>query len=308
MNRSSKLDLHNENNSAEALLIGALHQLQKLATLDSSEYQQRLLENTLPKLELEPAGKSSLCYPSLATHKTTSKSMAPVSELSPPLQTPLMQLSMSIHRLHAVVANITKETDGHTDEVQELQSQLSKMRSRNQRLESAAKMVHKKNLKLKQQAKQDQKTIRELRQKAKDYEVQLESQGFQLMASKVQQHEIVLQLKSQQQQSQTNSVKSVASSVGESSEKEDEEQRRQRMDSSMSDFLNVELDIENDDKSNQSVLTSELHSPLRSKSEEAVETEQDQQQIYTKNSFSDQSENDCPSASSSVTSNKSQGG
>merc|ERR1712224_661861 len=83
--------------------------------------------------------------------------------------------------------------------------------------------------------------------------------------------------------------------------------RRQRMDSSMSDFLNVELDIENDDKSNQSVLTSELHSPMRSKSEEAVEKEQDQQPLQTKNSFSDQSENDCPSASS-VTSSKSQGG
>ena len=188
----SKLGEESKTDEAQQdALVHALQQLQKLATLDSNEYQQRLLENTLPSLQQIEKPQTSLFCPSLAD---TSSSKQELSELSQSIQTPLVQLSMSIHRLHAVVANITKELDGHTDEVQELQFQLSTLRQRNQKLEKAAKKVHTKNLQLEKQAKLDRRIVGGLQHKVRQYEAQLESQGFQLMASKVQNHEIQLQL------------------------------------------------------------------------------------------------------------------
>mmetsp|Transcript_24978 Transcript_24978/g.58955 ORF Transcript_24978/g.58955 Transcript_24978/m.58955 type:complete len:635 (+) Transcript_24978:263-2167(+) len=180
----------NKKDDPSDILLSALNQLNRLATLDSAEYQQRLLENSLPALQAEPT--NSLYCPSLSGSKDNTATQ--IGPLSQPLQTPLVQLSMSIHRLHAVIANVTREIDGHTDEVQELRSELEALRHRNRRLEKAAKQVHKQNLKLKTQSRHDRKVAKSLQHKVHKYEAQLESQGFQLMASKVQQHEIQLQL------------------------------------------------------------------------------------------------------------------
>jgi len=226
-----------ETNDQSQVLISALNQLHRLATLDSTEYQQRLLENTLPAIQTEQTEKpNSLYCPSLAKSFTYTQ----ISELSQPIQTPLVQLSMSIHRLHAAVANITKEVDGHTDEVQELQSQIAVLRRRNQQVEAAAKKVHKKNLKLKQQVQHDRKVAHELQHKVHKYEAQLESQGFQLMASKVQNHEIQLQLSKTQN----------SNNEGE----DDRGQPRERTDSSMSEFLDLEHESQ-DDNYSESVQT-----------------------------------------------------
>eukprot|EP00531_Pseudo-nitzschia_arenysensis_P017951 CAMPEP_0116127876 /NCGR_PEP_ID=MMETSP0329-20121206/7065_1 /TAXON_ID=697910 /ORGANISM="Pseudo-nitzschia arenysensis, Strain B593" /LENGTH=616 /DNA_ID=CAMNT_0003621987 /DNA_START=317 /DNA_END=2167 /DNA_ORIENTATION=+ len=216
--RSANRSMTEEETSDQSqALVHALHQLHRLATLDSTEYQQRLLENTLPALETEKP--KSLHCPSLAD----SSSSTEISQLSQSIQTPLVQLSMSIHRLHAVVANITREVDGHTDEVQELQSQLAALRRRNKQVESAAKKVHKKNIRLKEQAQHDRKIAQKLKHKVHQYEAQLESQGFQLMASKVQNHEIQLQLSKNQQNNNNN-----------------EGPMRERIDSNMSEFLDID--------------------------------------------------------------------
>lgn len=207
-NRSKPIEQsqNHETPPQQQALIDALQKLQKLATLDSTEYQQRLLENTLPSLQQIENTNTSLYCPSLAD-----KSSSLTQELSHSIQTPLVQLSMSIHRLHSVVANITREIDGHTDEVQELQSQVSKLRRRNQKLEMAAKKVHTRNLQLEKQAKLDRRMVGGLQHKVQEYEAQLESQGLQLMANKVQNHEIQLQLS----------------------------KNRARVDSNMSDFLDM---------------------------------------------------------------------
>jgi hypothetical protein len=189
----------------------ALNQLNRLASLDSTEYQQRLLKNSLPALRTEISDVGSSTCPQIIS---TSSSQS--------FQTPLMQLSMSIHRLHAVVANVTREVDGHPDEVQELQFQLSTLLRRNRQLESAAKKVHSKNLKLKQQSQKDRKVARRLQQKVYKYEAQLESQEFQLMASKVQQHETQLQLFSSRSHNNNNC-----------------EPFRDRTDSNISDFIDI---------------------------------------------------------------------
>jgi hypothetical protein len=230
-----------ETSDQSKVLISALHQLHRLATLDSTEYQQRLLENALPDLQTEQP--KSLHCPTLAESSASTQ----ISQLSPPIQTPLVQLSMSIHRLHAAVANITQEVDGHTDEVHDLQSQLAALRHRNQQVESAAKKFHKKNLKLKQQAQHDRKMAHSLQHKVHQYEAQLESQGYQLLASQVHQHEIQLQLSKSQHSSNNGS-------------EDGRGQLRERVDSNMSDFLDLELESQDDNNSTKSVQTTETDS------------------------------------------------
>ena len=244
-------------------LTNALHQLHRLATLDSTEYQQRLLENTLPDLQRTKKSHFSLYCPALTETSSASASISSppstqeLSQLAQPIQTPLVQLSMSIHRLHAVVANITREVDGHTDEVQELQSQLQALRRRNKKVETAAKTVHKKNLRLLQQAKHDRRIAHGLEQKVHQYEAQLESQGFQLMVSKVQQHETQLQLRFKNNQQGTS---------------DDGSRLRERVDSTMSDFLDIEEDSQDYDEDNnyynnsesvQTISTADAESPTR---------------------------------------------
>jgi len=230
-----------EKGDQSKVLISALHQLHRLATLDSTEYQQRLLENALPGLQT--GQPKSLQCPTLAESSASTQ----ISQLSPPIQTPLVQLSMSIHRLHAAVANITQEVDGHTDEVHELQSQLAALHRRNQQVESVAKKVHKKNLKLKQQAQHDRKMAHSLQQKVHQYEAQLESQGYQLLTSQVHQHEIQLQLSKSQHSSNNGS-------------EDCRGQLRERIDSNMSDFLDLELESQDDNNSSKSVQTTETDS------------------------------------------------
>jgi len=230
---TNRSQLDGETSDESQALVHALHQLHRLAILDSTEYQQRLLENTLPALETEKP--NSLHCPKLGEGSSSTE----ISQLSQSIQTPLVQLSMSIHRLHAVVANITREVDGHTDEVQELQSQLAALRHRNKQVESAAKKVHKKNLKLKEQAQFDRKAAQKLRHKVHQYEAQLESQGFQLMASKVQNHEIQLQLSKNQQNNNG------------------EGPMRERVDSNMSEFLDLEEDSHDETESVQTTTETE---------------------------------------------------
>lgn len=250
-------------------LIHALHQLHRLATLDSTEYQQRLLENTLPALQIEKP--KPLHCPSLADKSSSTE----ISQLSQSIQTPLVQLSMSIHRLHAVVANITREVDGHTDEVQGLQSELAALRRRNKQVESAAKKVHKKNLRLKEQAQQDRKIVQKLKHKVHQYEAQLESQGFQLMASKVQNHEIQLQLSKSQQNN-------------------NEGPMRERMDSNMSEFLDIEEDSHDEGESVQTTTETEgdAHSVVTDTAMPTIRLSADEGFIITPEKKSSEKEKD----------------
>eukprot|EP00536_Pseudo-nitzschia_multiseries_P004520 jgi/Psemu1/10139/gm1.10139_g len=257
------------------VLLRALNQLNRLATLDSAEYQQRLLENSLPALQAQSTHSSLYC-PSLSMrssdnqhqhqHHTTTGTTAVttttatatstttrIGPLPQPIQTPLVQLSMSIHRLHALIANVTREIDGHTDEVQELRSELEALRRRNRKVERVAGKLHKQNLKLKNQSLHDRRMAKGLGHKVSEYEARLESQGFQLMASKVRQHEIRLQLTNQQQQQQSQKRRDAESSSensnsnngnGNDNDNGTAEGDRQRFDSTMSDYCDVENDID----------------------------------------------------------------
>lgn len=221
-------------------LLRALNQLNKLAILDSAEYQNRLLENSLPALQLQTEAKNSLYFPSLSSDNThTNAQTVPGSRqlLAQPIQIPLVRLSMSIHRLHALIANVTQEIDGHTDEVRERQSQLDVLGRRNRKLETVAKTIHEKNLKLKKQSRHDRKVAKGLQRKVQEYEARLESQRFQLMASKVQQHELQLQLQSQLITSQKHNDSGSSINSGISNDKE----KRERLDSSTStsDFFDI---------------------------------------------------------------------
>ena len=224
-------------------LLRALNQLNKLAILDSAEYQKRLLENSLPALQLQTEATHSLYCPSLSSGDThTNAQTIPGSGplLAQPIRTPLVRLSMSIHRLHALIANVTQEIDGHTDEVQERQSQLEVLGHRNRKLETVAKTVHEKNLKLKKQSRHDRKVAKGLQRMVQGYEARLESQRFQLMASKVQQHELQLQLQSQLTKSQKHNDPGISINSGINKEK------RERLDSSTStsDFFDIAEEIE----------------------------------------------------------------
>jgi len=230
-----------ETDDRTELLISALNQLQRLAILGSTEYQQRLIENNLPTLQIQQT--NALHIPNLVKNPASTQ----ISELPQPIKTPLVQLSMSIHRLHSAVVNITREVDGHTDEVRELQSQLEVLRRRNTQVESAAKKVHKKNLRLKQEAQRDRKMAHELKQKVRQCEAQLESLGFELMANKVQNHEIHLQ----------HSKTTKHNFAGSEEEGDNSVEPRERINSSMSDFTDIDQQSLGDDCS-ESVKTSEV--------------------------------------------------
>ena len=246
-----------ETDDRTEILISALHQLQRLATLDSTDYQQRLIENNLPGLQTQEP--NTLHVPALAKNSASTQ----ISQLSQPIQTPLVQLSMSIHRLHSAVVNITREVDGHTDEVRELQSELEVLRHRNKQVESAAKKVLKKNLRLKQEAHRDRKIAQDLKRKVHQYEAQLESQGFQLMANKVQNHEIQLQLSKTTQYT----------SAGTEQDGDNSIKPRERINSNVSEYLDIEQESLGGDY-RESVKTSEtdLHGGQNSSSPEVLRT------------------------------------
>jgi hypothetical protein len=156
-----------------------LQQLNRLASMDSNDYHQHLLDNSLPSL-LSKKSSSSFC-----------------NSYSTSIQTQMMQLSMSIHRLHSVVANLTREVDGHAEETHALQSQFLVSHERTQQVEMALQKLYSKHMKLKQQSQEDKKKLHQLEAIVGQYEKQLERQGLQLVATQMQQHELQLQLQQQ---------------------------------------------------------------------------------------------------------------
>ncbi|KAG7348111.1 hypothetical protein IV203_016816 [Nitzschia inconspicua] len=153
-----------------------LQQLVRLATMDSSVYHKQLVDNTLPSLSSKNENQST---------PNTNSSL---------LQNQLMQLSMAIHRLHSIVANLTQDVDAHTDDTQLLQSQLLASQLRTQQVEAVAHKLYRQNQKLKKQTRQDQNVLHRLQSKLRRYENQLETQKNQLLTSQLHQHELQLQL------------------------------------------------------------------------------------------------------------------
>jgi hypothetical protein len=178
-----------------------MQQLNRLASMDSDDYHAQLLDNSLPSLS---SGK-------LFAAKEESQCASPPSSTSCLSLIPhqMVQLSMSIHRLHSVVTNLTQEVDGHTDDTRDLQAQLLASQERNQQLEKALHKLYQKNQKLKQNTEKERTVRRQLQKQVHDYEQQLEARNFELVASQVQQHELRLL---QQKQRQHEELSSVASS------------------------------------------------------------------------------------------------
>jgi hypothetical protein len=280
------------------ILREALEQLNRFASLDSEEYQQRLLENSLPSLpQLEVS--------SLQHNKATPTTMSPSSSkggsmssfdldhrrIDQNLSTPLVQLSMSLHRLHSVVANLTKEADGHSEEMVSLQKKLCTSQQRTKVLEGAIQKLHKRNIKLKRKSELNKQVATQLTHQVQEHVQQLEDQTFQLMASKVHHHEIHLQLLTQQQQQQLylqqqqQSTGSVSSVCG-----------RERLDSTFSELVLEEDDeyytsagyeytTTNRDSTTISVETQSVDSTT-TKSIASARTEQQRQLQHNHNPFS----------------------
>ena len=136
----------------------AIHILSKLASMDSTDYQQQLVENSLL-----------------------------------PIQEPqLSKLAQSIHRFHALVANLSRENDHQTIEILELQRELEACKARNTKLETAVRKLHKRNVKLRERQKEDrtmaQKLIDQVQQRMAKHQ-RNEEEEFLKLATKVQQHE-----------------------------------------------------------------------------------------------------------------------
>jgi hypothetical protein len=177
----------------EGPIMKELEQLNRLAGMDSNEYQQRLIQNQLPTMIMSSSASStqrnSTTASTLSGGGTSSSSSS-----SATIQHCILQLSMSIHRLHSTVANITKENDGHSEEIRSVQTLLNGARNRNEQLEIAVDKLHRRNLRLKQTNKISKERIERLERKVTKQSSQIKCQKFQLMASKLQHHEMQLQL------------------------------------------------------------------------------------------------------------------
>lgn len=187
------------------IVLDALEQLNRLASMDSAEYQQRLLDNSLPDIQDGVSSwnkATTIVSSSSSLGSTTTSSARRRDRIDQRLSTPLIQLSMSLHRLHSAIANLTHEVDGHSDEMVSLQTKLCTSQERTRVLEGAIKKLHKRNIKLKRTSELNRQVATDLTHQVHEHAQQLEDQGFQLMASKVQHHEIRLQLAQQQQQQQ----------------------------------------------------------------------------------------------------------
>jgi hypothetical protein len=172
---AERLKLEQDRETASTL--HELKQLVRLATMDSTDYHRQLLDNALPSLSSKSENHSI--------------SLSPSSSM---IQNQMMQLSMAIHRLHSVVANLTQDVDSHTDDTQLLQSQLLACQERAQQVEAAAHRLYRRNQKLKRQTQHDSKALQKLQSKLRQYEKQLEAQEMQLVTSQLHHHELQLQL------------------------------------------------------------------------------------------------------------------
>ena len=184
---SSSLSLQNSGSCSQKSILtdldNELIQLNQLASLNSIEYQKCLMENSLPSIHIaRDFHVNNVVSPSNISSTTTSSPLLPQSTL-------LAQLSMSIHRLHAVVVNVTREADSLPDELQELQAHLSTTLNRNRKLENTAMAIYRRNIKIRSRSREDRKEIRRLRKEAYAYKNRLAKQDLQLMAKKVAQHE-----------------------------------------------------------------------------------------------------------------------
>ena len=146
--------------SQEELLLRAMETLTRLAVLDSSQYQTRLRENSLPAIE-DPALFS--------------------------------KLQESIHRFHSMVTNLTRENDQQTCEIIDLRNQVDTSQARIAKLEKAVTKLHRRNLKLKTKSRSDKSIARTLMEQVKTFtnkaEQRKQDEEFYRLADKVQQHE-----------------------------------------------------------------------------------------------------------------------
>jgi len=143
----------------EQELLQAIVTLNRIASLDSTEYQERLRKNALPSVE----------HPQL------------------------LKLTQCIHRFHSVVTNLTREYDEQTAGLVQLQKELDASKQRNARLEKAVSKLHNFNQKLLKESKSNKSITRKLTEQLKSFRDtaarRKEEEDFYKLAERVQQHE-----------------------------------------------------------------------------------------------------------------------
>lgn len=124
-----------QHNREESLLY-QIEILNALASMDSIEYHQRLVENTLPTIQEQELSK----------------------------------LSLIIGRNHSLIQNMTNENDLQTKEILELQNQNQSLQSHIKELHRVVSKLHSQNLRLKKRRKSDKSVARRLVEQMKVFD------------------------------------------------------------------------------------------------------------------------------------------
>jgi hypothetical protein len=153
----------------EQALLDAIESLNRLASMDSTKYQQRLVDNKLP-----PTTPSSR----MPEHPSVSK------------------LTQSIHRFHSMMLNVSRDYDQQTSEIVELQTQFDAKNQRIAKLEKAVSKLHSRNLKLQDRSQKDKsmatKLMEQVQKISNNAAKRKSDDEFYELVNKVQQHEQVL--------------------------------------------------------------------------------------------------------------------
>ena len=139
-------------------LLRAVEVLTHLGAMDSVEYQDRLVTNTLPSTTNHPN---------------------------------LIRLSESIRRYQSDTLTLTKEYDRQTTEVVELQKQVNESQERILKLETAVKKLHNRNKKLQKENKSEKSLVKKLAEEVRQLQESADnrSEEFYRLADEVHEHE-----------------------------------------------------------------------------------------------------------------------
>jgi hypothetical protein len=149
-------------NSDKLLLLQSIETITQLAVMDRDEYQRRLVENSLPVVQVGSSDHN------------------------------LAKLTQSVHRFHSLVANLERENDSQTLEIYKLQTLHETVKERNQKLETAVQKLHKRNTKLKKEKGKKFSIGKKILDSVNKSKSLKQEHEFLKLATKVQQHETAL--------------------------------------------------------------------------------------------------------------------
>ena len=175
-------DISEDDDSSTEFLLQAISTLTSLASLDSSDYQQRLTNNSLPTISVSTT-------PTVSNQTQQSKDF-------------VLKLEHVICRLQGLVSNLNVENEQQTLELLDLQQQLSESRDREAKLGKAVEKLLARNTKLKEK-RASQKIMKhrimdQVTQKLSAKNQQEEAEFYKL-AERVQQHEQTIRIQQIQQ-------------------------------------------------------------------------------------------------------------